>query len=166
MVVWRDGKEVTLNVMVGELKEDEKADGEEDKQDEKKAPKLAKTLSIPEYDIKVSNLSAEARKAFEVDEKTKGIVITEMGDNSPLEDKGIKPGDVITEAGQKEMKDVKDLADLAKDAASSKKPLLLLINRQGDIRFVAVNTVDPSTKKDKPKAKKDDKQQSTPDDDQ
>lgn len=157
MIVWRDGKEVVLSVMVGELKEDEKADGEEQKSDESKAPKLAKSLMVPEFDIKVSGLSAEARKAFEVDEKTKGIVITDMGDDSPLEDKGIRPGDVIVEAGQKEMKDVKDLADLAKEAASSKKPLLLLINRQGDLRFVAVNTIDPSMAK--PKAKKEDKPQ-------
>ena len=158
MIVWRDGKEVDLSVMVGELKEDEKADGEEAKPDEEKAPKLGKTLSVPEFDIKVSALSAEARKAFEIDEKTKGLVITDMGDNSPLVDKGIRSGDVIVEAGQKEMKDLKEFADLAKAAASSKKPLLLLVNRQGDLRFVAVNAVDPSTIKDKPKAKKEDKQ--------
>ena len=156
MIVWRDGKEVMLSVMVGELKEDEKADGEDAKPDEQKAPKLAKTIAVPEFDIKVSVLSAEARKMYEVDEKTKGIVITDMGDNSPLEDKGIKPGDVITEAGQKEMKDAKDFAELAKDAASSKKPLLLLINRQGDLRYVAISAIDPSSIKEKPKAKKKD----------
>ncbi|NDE90576.1 MAG: DegQ family serine endoprotease [Alphaproteobacteria bacterium] len=156
MIVWRDGKEVMLSVMVGELKEDETADGEEEKIDEEKAPKLAKSLPIPEFDIKVAVLTPEARKAFDIDEKTKGIVITDLGENSPLEDKGIKPGDVIAEAGQKEMKDPKDLAALAKDAATSKKPLLLLISRQGDLRFVAVNTIEPGTHKpkkdDKPKA--------------
>lgn len=153
MIVWRDGKEVILNVMVGELKEDEKADGDDEKPQEEKAPKLGKVLTIPEFDIKVSNITPEARKAFELDDKTKGIVITEIGDNSPLEDKGIKAGDVITEAGQKEMKDAGDILPLAKDAASGKKPLLMLINRQGDLRFVAVNTVDPSVKKQKPAAK-------------
>lgn len=156
MIVWRDGKEVMLSVMVGELKEDEKADGEDEKQDEEKAPKLSKSITIPEFDIKVGNLTPEARKAFEIDDKTKGIIITEMGDNSPLEDKGIKPGDVIAEAGQKEMKDAKDLVDLAKASATDKKPLLLLLNRAGDLRFVAVNAIDPSMKKDKSK-KKDDK---------
>ncbi len=151
MVVWRDGKEVTLSVMVGELKEDEKADGQDEKQEDEKAPKVAKSISIPEFDMKVGNLTAEARKAFEIDEKTKGIIITELGDNSPLIDKGIKPGDLIVEAGQKEMKDAKDLVELAKNAATDKKPLLLLLNRAGDLRFVAVNTIDPSAKKDKPK---------------
>jgi serine protease Do len=155
ITLWRDGKELSMGVMVGELKEDEKADGAADKEDDATAPKVAKTTSVPEFDIKVTTLTPDARKAFDIDEKAKGIVITEIGDNSPFSDKGIQAGDVITEAGQREMKDPKDLADLAKTTVSSGKPLLLLIDRQGDLRFVAVNAIDPAmAKKEKKKEEK------------
>ena len=83
---------------------------------------------------------------------SKGLVITDIGANSPLDDKGAHVGDVIVEAAQKEMKDPKDLQALAKDAYGSKKPLLLLIDRGGDLRFTAVTPIDPSkASKDEPK---------------
>lgn len=147
--VWRDGKEISLNVTVGELKDEEKADGVDgDELGDEEAPiKQGKTTPVPEYDIKVAPLADDTRKSYEISDKVKGIVITAIGDNSPLIDKGLVPGDVISEAGQKEVKDVKDFLAMAKDAAANKRPLLLLIDRKGDLRFVAANAIDPAAKK-------------------
>ncbi len=71
-----------------------------------------------------------------------------LGDNSPLADKGVRPGDLVVEAAQKEVKEPKDLASITKESFAAKKPLLLLIDRQGDLRFVAVY---PLEKKDQKK---------------
>jgi serine protease Do len=145
MVVWRDGKEVTLSVTVGEMKEEDKADSDiNDDEDGGKAPtaKSTKSTTIPEFDVKIAVITPELRKGFEIGEAVKGLVITSIGDNSTFSDKGLKPGDVIAEAAQKEMKDPKDFAALAKEAAANKRPLLMLIDRAGDLRFVAVNPIE------------------------
>jgi serine protease Do len=148
MKIWRDNKEKTLNVVVGEMKdeEEEKASSGEDNPDSK-TPVASKALMIPELDAKFAELTGENRKAYKVDDNTKGILLTAIGDNSPLIDKGLQPGDVVVEAAQKEMKDPKDLANLAKEAYAGKKPVLLLIDRQGDLRFVGVSPIDPKTAK-------------------
>ncbi len=152
MTLWRDGKEVQVSVPIGEMQEkDEAADDE--KPEEAAPEKTPKGLAIPEFDIKVALITPDTRKTFQLGDSAKGLVVTQMGDNSPLIDKGLKPGDVIVEAGQKEMKDVKDFAKLAKDSKESQRPLLLLIDRQGDIRFVAVNAIDEKADKDKKEKK-------------
>jgi hypothetical protein len=45
---------------------------------------------------------------------------------------------VITEAAQQEVKTPKDLIDQIKQAKKGTKPLLLLINRKDDLRYVAI----------------------------
>ncbi len=155
MVVWRDKKDMRLNVKIGEMKESDEADATvEDSEKEKKqnSTVASRSTQIAELDIKVSPITAEARQQYQLKDDVKGLVISTLGDNSPLLDKGARPGDVLVEASQKELKAPQDLAKLAKDAFASKKPLLMLIDRGGDLRFVAVNTIDPSkASKDEPK---------------
>jgi serine protease Do len=163
MVVWRARKDVRLDVKIGEMKETDQADGGTEDEEKQQTLPAPKSTQVPELDIKVSNLTAEIRQQYQLRDDVKGLAITVVGANSPLEDKGAHPGDVIVEAAQKELKDVKELQAAAKDAYAGKKPLLLLIDRGGDLRFVAVNAIDPSKaskddpKKDEKPEKKDDK---------
>lgn len=148
VTVWREGKEVSLSVNIGEMKDDDVADGADEPSGQEEAQdKIGKATAIPEFDAKVAALTAETRKAFDLNDKVKGIVITAIGENSPFLDKGLQPGDVISEASQKEIKDVKDFVAMAKETASTGKPLLMLIDRKGDLRFIAVAPLDPNAKK-------------------
>ena len=55
-------------------------------------------------------------------------------------EKGLRAGDVITEAGQQKVKSIADLenrVEAAKEAG--RKSLLLLVRRAGDPRFVALS---------------------------
>ncbi len=148
VIVWRDGGKVGLKVRIGEMKdpgESGSAEGGPGKGES--GPSVTSAVSVPELDLKVSAISAITRQTYQLSDEARGLVITGLGDASPLLDKGARPGDVIVEAGQKAVKAPRDLQKLAKDAASSKKPLLLLIDRQGDLRFVAVGTVEAKGKK-------------------
>lgn len=145
--VWRNGKEVSLNVLIGEMQDEEQADSEDGGKEEKPVT-TGKVITIPELDAKFANISGEARRAYNIGDDAKGILVVSLGDNSPLADKGVRPGDLVVEAAQKEVKEPKDLASITKESFAAKKPLLLLIDRQGDLRFVAVN---PLEKKDQKK---------------
>ncbi len=53
-------------------------------------------------------------------------------------EQGIQTGDVIAEAAQHDVKTPKDLIEQATKAKKDNKPLLLLVNRKDDLRFVAI----------------------------
>jgi serine protease Do len=164
VVVWRDNKDVRLDVKIGEMKESETEEAStEGKEDEKQSSTLvSRSTYIGELDVRISSITAEARQTYQLKDDAKGVVITSVGEGSPLLDKGARPGDLIVEAAQKDAKDPKDLQKHAKEAHSAKKPLLLLIDRQGDLRFVAVNTIDPKPEKKEEKKgekKKDEKKE-------
>ena len=69
-----------------------------------------------------------------------GIVVVNVDDSSSAFQKGLRAGDIITEAGREKVASVKTLQDqveAAKDAG--RKSLLLLVRRDGDPRFVALS---------------------------
>ena len=69
-----------------------------------------------------------------------GLVIKEVDEASEAFEKGLRAGDVITEAGQQQVQTIRDLQDRIDDASDAgRKSLLLLIRRDGEPRFVALS---------------------------
>ena len=88
-------------------------------------------------------LNDELRARMEIDEGLNGVVITGLDETSDAFAKGLRTGDVITEAGQNPVTSLKDFRDRVDEArAEGRKSLLLLIRRGSDPRFVAL-TVQP-----------------------
>ncbi|HEX4891240.1 MAG TPA: DegQ family serine endoprotease [Alphaproteobacteria bacterium] len=138
VVVWRDGKEKNFRVRLGRLEEFEKAaSGEE--------PGSAQTddqpsgTEVTDLGLMLAPLSATLREQFEVNADVNGVAVVATADNGPAREKGIRPGDIIVEVAQQEVRtpqEVKDKVAAAKKAG--KKSVLLLLYRGGDLRFVAV----------------------------
>ncbi len=58
-------------------------------------------------------------------------------------DKGMRAGDLITEAGQQKLETLSDLEDrIAEAQEAGRRSLLLLVRRAGDPRFVAISVVE------------------------
>ncbi|BBK42446.1 serine protease [Allostella vacuolata] len=135
VVVWRKGKEVAFDVKVGELDEREEADqlaalpkGGEQK------PATAEALGLS-----LSTMSADLKQKFSIGDEITGVVVTAVTANSPAAEKGVRAGDVILEVGQEEVKSPGEVASKVEEARkANRKSLLLLIDRQGDLRFVAL----------------------------
>ena len=65
--------------------------------------------------------------------------MTDVVETSEAFEKGLRTGDIITEAGQQKVTSIADLearVEAAKEAG--RKSLLLLVRRAGDPRFVAL----------------------------
>ena len=70
---------------------------------------------------------------------TTGLVITKIDVTSGAYTKGLREGDVITEAGQQKIATIQDLKDRVSEAKDAgRKSILLLVRTQGDPRFVAL----------------------------
>lgn len=140
VTVWRDGKEVTLNVKLGELESHEKDEEKTDKVAEKPAEKAqdASKQPVDELGIATSALSAEARKKYNIKPDVKGVLIVEVKPGTKAAERGLMAGDVILEIAQQEVASAADVTKAVKAAKEKNKPLLLLVSRDSDARFVAL----------------------------
>lgn len=133
VIVLRDGKSQTLSVTLGRR---ETAEGEA-------VPAVASPPAEPSsadvLGMTVKPLTEEDAKALGLAADSEGLAVMEVDEVSEAYAKGLRVGDVITEAGQQKVVSVKDLQDRVEEARSAgRKSLLLLIRRAGDPRFVAL----------------------------
>ena len=133
--VWRDGKRATIEVAVGELPEEPE---EVASKTPDKPQSQAQGQVVPGTGMTVSPLSPALRERFGLEEDAAGLVITDVKDG-PAAEKGMKPGDVIIEAGNKPVRAPADLIKAVEAAkASSQKFLLLRVENPQALRYVAL----------------------------
>ena len=138
VVVWRDGKEVRLEVAVGQLEEETKvaARAGTGKGGDSRA---GDGLALDDIGLTVMEAGPRARERFKIEKDVKGVIVSGVNENGPAAEKGIRPGDVIVEVGQQEVSKPSDVAARIQEAKKSgKKSVLLLVEGQGGMRFVAI----------------------------
>jgi serine protease Do len=119
--VWRDGKEQTLHVTVGELQPERAALG-------------AQPQERGRLGLAVQELTPEQRKELDI----KGGVLV-GGVDGPAARAGLKQGDVVLAVNGEQIESVKQFKTLV-DKAPEGKPLALLIQR-GEMRLYVPVTV-------------------------
>jgi serine protease Do len=134
--LWRKGQEQTVTVVLGELPEDEQLAELGQPQD---APAPVDQANIEALGVTIANVGPEQRSRFSLGEDAKGVVVTEVSDGSAAAQESLRPGDLIVEVGQEEVGSPPEVTAKVNQAQQEgKKSILLLIDRQGDLRFVAL----------------------------
>jgi serine protease Do len=134
VVVLREGKSETLQVTLGR-REDEEA-----KAFPAATPAPAEPSEMDLLGLTLSPLNDDLRGKLGLEPGAEGLVVTGVDQTSEAFTKGLREGDIITEAGQQKVLRLKDLQDRIAEAKSAgRKSLLLLIRRGGDPRFVALS---------------------------
>ncbi|NIP13211.1 MAG: PDZ domain-containing protein [Pseudomonadales bacterium] len=88
----------------------------------------------------LSGLTPEIRGDLGIADDVRGVVVTEIDDQSEAFEKGIRAGDVIGEIGQQPVQTPQDVSDRFADAREAgRKSVLLLVRRDGQPRFVALS---------------------------
>jgi len=135
--VWRKRAQTQLKVKVGRLQEIETASAETS--EKPNAPKAQPADTAKALGMTLSDLTADLKQKYSLADDAKGVVVVDVAKNSASDEKGLRPGDVIMEASQEEVKSPGQVAAKVADAKKSgRKSILLLIERQGDLRFVAL----------------------------
>jgi serine protease Do len=136
--IWRKEQTITKNVLVAELKDDE-----EPKQTASTGGRrggAAAELSLAGIGLSVSAIDDTLREKFDLGSDAKGVVVTKVEPAGPAGEKDLKPGDVILEINQDEVQTPAELnTKLGTATRSGKKSVLLLVDRKGDRRYVALN---------------------------
>ena len=133
--VYRDGKQIPVNVTLGEQPEDmaaafgDKSPG---------GPDAAQTAKAARFGLKVAALDNETRQQLRYKPDTKGVVITEVAPSSDAADQAIQAGMVITEV-QGVPIDSPAAFDKAVSAPETKSGVrLLVMDQAGGKRFVFI----------------------------
>jgi serine protease Do len=136
VVVLREGTEETLQVTLGR-REDEEA---------RAFPAAAEPEAPGEGEmlgLSLQEVAPEMAEGLGLPADATGLAVTAVDVASEAYEKGLREGDVITEAGQRPVATVQDLTDRVTEARDAgRNSLLLLVRRAGDPRFVALTVTE------------------------
>ena len=90
--------------------------------------------------MKLGMLTDELRGQMNLPEDSQGLIVTDVDQTTEAYEKGLRAGDLITEAGQQRVTSIEDFESrIAEAKDAGRKSILLLIRREGDPRFVALS---------------------------
>jgi serine protease Do len=135
--VLRAGKEVMLDAEVGLLEDETIVAAKATPAPDASGPAVTSVLGMT-----ISNVTDELRLKYKVEDTVKGAVVTAVSPESTAADKRLEPGDVITEAGEKQVATAADVAKAVADAEKiGKNSVLMLVSKggkQAEMRFIAL----------------------------
>jgi serine protease Do len=117
----RNGKPKTLNVKVGELKEESVAEAESQTEN---------------MGLAVRELTPELAARMNIDQK-EGVVVTDVDPNGKAAESGLRPGDVIVEINRKQVKDLADYKRLT-NKTDKNDTTLFLVQRDGNTLYFSL----------------------------
>ncbi|MGY6409613.1 MAG: Do family serine endopeptidase [Alkalilacustris sp.] len=132
--VYRDGDDVDLTVVLGRR---EAAEGTA-------APRATEEPGRAEMmGLSLSTLTDSLRAELGLPADAQGLLVTDVDEASEAWTKGLRPGDLITEAGQRPVATLEAFDErIAEARDAGRRSLLLLVRREGEPRFVAIGIAD------------------------
>lgn len=135
VTVWRKRRKETMQVAVGRLQETEEAALDDASKDQ---PSVSDDATVSALGLTLSNITDALKDKFSLKDD-KGVVVTDVANDSPAAQKGLEPGDVILEASQEEIKNPGQVAaKIAEAKKAGRSSILVLVDRQGELRFFAL----------------------------
>ena len=126
--IWREGSEKTIEVDLKELPGSEKM---------AKANNADNTDTGTLNGVAVSDLDRDSRMAAKVPANIKGALVTEVEEDSPSYEAGLRPGDVILEINRQKVNNASEAVKLTEDPQD--KTTLLKVWSKGGSRFIVVD---------------------------
>jgi serine protease Do len=137
VTVWRKRKETPINVKVGELQEDDKTADASATQ--KPSPQSGPAATVKALGLSLSGVTPELKQKFSLADDADGVIVVDVASDTPAAEKGVRPGDIIAEVAQQEVKTPAQVTARIEEARKAgRKSILLLIDRAGDLRFIAL----------------------------
>jgi serine protease Do len=121
----RDGKKKTLTVTLAKRDDDEKV-------------VASQSRNSDELGIEVTDLNSDIARRFGIGENEKGVLVTDVKDNSDAQNADVRPGDIIKEINRSVVEDKNDFISLIKKNKDSKIVQLLIKRRNAGYLVVKI----------------------------
>ena len=135
--VLRKGKKQTVKLTVAKLQDERPMRAPAP---QKAPPPPAKAKSkISQLGLSLAPIDGDARVQFKLAKNVQGVVVTDVVPDSPAAEKNLRPGDVIVQVQNENVRTPDDvMRRIDADAKAGKKVELMLVNRGGDLTYVAL----------------------------
>ncbi len=134
VIVYREGTEATLTVTLG-LRDEERLTPTSGSGQPRQPVAPVEVLGLT-----LAPLDAQMRTEMGLDANVSGLLVRDVAAGSDAEAKGLRAGDIVTEAGQQPVTSVEDLqAQVTASREAGRRTLLLMVRSDGDPRFVALS---------------------------
>jgi len=132
--IWRNKKKITKKIKLGRL--ETSSDFKEEKKEMK--DEIQEISEIKSLKIIARLLNKKDIEQRKLPNQTTGLVITNIGKNSPVN--YLNVGDVIVEAQKKKIKSIKDLEDIINESLKNNQKTILIViyNNQNQRRYIGV----------------------------
>ena len=129
LTVWRQGKKRNFDVSIAGSPQVTAIE-----------PELATAAGTrARLGVALAPVTGELRKRFDLPGDVEGALVVEVESGSLAAREGIRPGDVIVQAGGKPVSNPADVVSVVREShATDQDRVLLLVNRKGDQHFVTV----------------------------
>jgi len=134
VIIWRNKKELTKNVVLGRLET-----SEDFKVSEKQESINKQSSKIESLKISVRILNKDDIKIRKLPNQTTGLVITKIENNSPLANL-IEVNSIIIQAQKKKIRSIDDLIKITQKVLNSNQKTILFVvyNNQNQKRYIGV----------------------------
>ncbi len=133
VTVWRDGREVTVQVTLGELP----ADPQLASATPNAAPQPGRPTEITGMGMRVAAITPEIRERLRLRPEQRGVAVVEVLPNSPASERELRAGDVIVEVQQERVNTPQELAQRVDQLRrQGRGTALFLVESQNGQRFV------------------------------
>jgi serine protease Do len=133
VVVWRDGREVTLRATPSEWADDS------DSTEVKAAPVRVGSTDPKALGLQLAAITADAREQFKLAEGQGGVLIAKVQPNTAASDKALFAGDVIVKVQQEAVAAPEDVERRLGEARAAKRShALVLIRRRDEQQWVSL----------------------------
>ena len=137
--VFRQGRERTVFVRVGELEEAEQAQLANFDGDAAPDPAQPRSLAVDDLGVDLTELTASVRAEFELEDDVRGVLVSEIDPAGAAAEAGIREGDVIAEIGQEPVATTGDVSEQMDKVRDSRRgAVLFTVIRGGNQLYVGV----------------------------
>jgi serine protease Do len=127
MDILREGTKLTIPVTLGTLTEDKEAE---------KVSRLEPSDIEARLGLRVESITPEVAQGLRLENAT-GVVVSQVAQDSPAEEAGIRGGDIVREINRKPITDMESYVD-ATSRITPDSPVLFLLERRGNSLYVAL----------------------------
>jgi serine protease Do len=133
--VWRQNQQISLHPIIGLMPEEPQVSELPPPQ----TPPSVKPIPDIAAGLKLAPLSAQLRQRLQLPKNVGGALVTAITEGSPFAATDLSPGDVIEMIDQEPVASPRDIVGkLHAAAARGGKTILMLVNRHGSNRYVAL----------------------------
>ena len=136
--IWRDKKTIEKKATLGSRDEESETSAEKVKNDKGESDSdsdAEKVVTVKELGVTVKSIDSKIKKQYEVE---KGVMVSNIEDMSPAQDRGLKKGDVVTEVGGQKVSTPDQFESSVKKLKPGDAVMLRVKGEDKKMRFVPI----------------------------